>query len=90
MALFDKLTKATQDVVRGTKDFTDITRQNSLISDENKQITNLYHQIGKLFYEMHEVDPETPIGKLCLAINAANERIEKCNETIRQIKGSQR
>ena len=90
MAFLDKLTKATQDAVRGTKDFTDIARQNSMIADEQKQITSLYQQIGKLYYETNEPDPETPIGMLCLAVKAASDRIAKCNEAIRQIKGAQR
>jgi predicted nucleic acid-binding Zn ribbon protein len=88
MALLDKLTKATQDVVRGAKDLTDTARQNSLIADEQKQIANLYSQIGKLYHETFEYDLETPIGKLCVAINAANERIAKHTEEIRQIKGT--
>jgi predicted nucleic acid-binding Zn ribbon protein len=90
MALFNKITKATQDVVRGTKDFTDIARQNSLIAEEQKQIIGLYQQIGRLYHETHEADSETQLGLLCLAVNAANERIVKYNEAIRQIKGTQR
>jgi len=90
MPLLDKMKKATQDVVRGTKEFTDIARQNSLIADEQRQIAGLYSQIGKLYFETHEADPETELGKLCLAIIAANERIGKCNETISQIKGNKR
>jgi ribosomal protein L40E len=88
MALFEKITKATQDVVRGAKDLTDTARQNSLIAEEQKQIAKLYKQIGKLYYETTEYDPETQIGKLCIEINASNERIAKRNEEIRQIKGS--
>lgn len=87
MALLDKLTKATQDVVRGAKDLTDTARQNSLIVEEQKQIANLYAQIGKLYYETFAHDPEIPIGKLCIAVDAANERIAKYQEEIRQIKG---
>jgi hypothetical protein len=90
MPLLDKITKATQDVVRGAKDLTDTARQNSLIADEQKQIANLYAQIGKLYHETHEANPDTPLGKLCLAINASNERIVKYNEEIRKIKGTKR
>jgi len=90
MPILDKLTKATQDMVRGTKDLTDIARYNSLIAEEQKQIASMYTQIGKMYHETGEADPETPLGKLCLALNAANERIIKYNETIRQIKGTKR
>ena len=90
MAILDKITKATQDVVRGAKDLTDTARQNSLIADEQKQVASLYAQIGKLYYETHEPDAETPLGRLCLAVNASNERIAKYNEEIRKIKGTMR
>lgn len=94
MALFDnigkKITATTQNVVRGTKDFTDIARLNSLISDEQKQIENLYAQIGKLYYDSAEHDADSALGKLCLTITASNERIAKHNEEIREIKGSRR
>jgi predicted nucleic acid-binding Zn ribbon protein len=88
MALLSRLTKATQDVVRGAKDFTDTARQNSMIAEEQKKIANLYPQIGKLYYETYRYDPETPIGKLCIAVKVSNERIAKYTEEIRQIKGT--
>ena len=90
MPLFDKRSKATQDDVQMTKDLTDTTRHNSLIADENKQIVNLYSQIGKLYYETQQHDPETPLGKLCTEIDAANERIAGYDEERRRIKGTKR
>lgn len=90
MALLDKLTKATQDVVRSAKDMTDTARQNSLIAEEEKQIANLHSQIGKLYCETGDVDPDTPIGRLCLAVKASNERIAKYKQEIRQIKGTKK
>ena len=88
MAVFDRITKAAQDVVRGAKDITDTARQNSLIAGEQKQISNLYLQIGKLYYETQVIDPAAPLGKLCLAINSSNERIAVYNEEIRKIRGT--
>lgn len=85
-----KITATTQNVVRGTKDFTDIARLNSLISDEQVQIENLYSQVGKLYYESVEIDADSALGKLCLAVTASNERIAKYNEEILEIKGSRR
>ena len=90
MPLMDKITKATQDMVRSTKDATDIARQNSLIAEDQKAIENLYSQIGKLFVETQEPDPDSPLGKLVLAVNAAYSRIEKCHEAIQQIKGTKK
>lgn len=85
-----KITATTQNVVRGTKDLTDIARLNSLISEEQKQINNLYSQIGKLYYETVEYDTDSALGKLCMVIKSCNERINKYGEEIREIKGVRR
>lgn len=90
MPLLDKITKATQDMVRGTKELSDVSRQNSLIAEEQRQIAGLYAQIGKLYCETGQSNPETPLGELCLAVAAANERITQYNDTILQIKGLKR
>ncbi|MDR1639745.1 MAG: zinc ribbon domain-containing protein [Clostridiales bacterium] len=91
MALFDnigkRLASTTQNVVRNTKDITDIARLSSLISDDEKQAESLRQQIGKLYFETAEYDPETLIGKLCLALAAATDRIEKHQNEILVIKG---
>jgi DNA-directed RNA polymerase subunit RPC12/RpoP len=92
MALFDNLGKkisaTTQNVVRGTKDMTEIARLNSLIGDEQKQIAKMYSQIGKLYYEAAQSGGEDPaLQDLCQAVTSAKERIEKHNEEIRRIKG---
>lgn len=92
MALFNdfgkKITSTTQNVVRSTKDMTDIARLNSLIADEQQQVEQLYAQVGKLYYEGGGYDSQTPLGELCLAISTLNERIAAQNEEIRQIRGT--
>jgi predicted amidophosphoribosyltransferase len=88
--LSNKITATTQNVVRGTKGLTDTARLNSLISEEQRQIANLYSQIGKLYCETAEIDAGTPLGELCLAVTASNERIAKYNDEILEIKGSRR
>lgn len=94
MAIFDnlgkKITDKTQNVARGAKEFTDVARLNSLISDEQRQIVSLYDQLGKLYYQTAESDPDTALGRICLAIDASNQRIAKHNEEISQIKGLRR
>ncbi len=90
MAFFDKITKATQDVVRGTKDLTDTARWNSMIADEQKQIQDLYTQIGKLYYKTASFDSETPLGNLCASVRAAEERIETYRGEVCKIKGVRR
>jgi len=83
------ISSTTQNVVRGTKDLTDIARLNSLISDEQKQIQGLYTQLGKLYYESSQSgkDNHEALSKLCHAIASAYDRIDKYNEEIHQIKG---
>lgn len=94
MAIFDnlgkKITDKTQNVARGAKEFTDVARLNSLISDEQRKIAGLYDQLGKLYYQTAESDPDTALGRICLAIDASNQRIAKHNEEINQIKGLRR
>lgn len=90
MPLFDSLKKATQDVVRGTKDMTDTARLNSLIAEEERALMDLYTQLGKLYFETVPNNDETPLGRLCFAIKSANERIYKYQEDIREIKGIRR
>jgi hypothetical protein len=91
MKIIDKLGKslqgATQSVVKGTKDFTDTARLNSLIADENKAIEGMYIQIGKIYHETQGGDENSPSGKLCLSIDAANKRIIKYEQDIMHIKG---
>jgi hypothetical protein len=77
MAVFGKITKATQDAVRKTKDFTDVARLNSLISDEQQKITALYTQIGKAYYERREEDIPEPLGGMCAAIAEMEDKISK-------------
>ncbi len=92
MALFDslgkKITSATQNIVRGTKDLTDTARLNSLIADEERQIASLYSQIGKLYCDTMEHTAETALGNLCISVDAANDKIAKYNEQILEIKGT--
>jgi TRAP-type C4-dicarboxylate transport system substrate-binding protein len=86
MDILDKLKNKTQDVVRGAKDYSDTARQKSLIAEEEKKIAALYEQTGKNFYETQQPDPETPLGKFCLAIKASFDRISGYEEEIRKIK----
>ncbi len=94
MALFNginkKITSTTQNIVRGTKDFTDTARFQAMIDDEKAQIEGLLSQIGKLYVETNGFDPETPLGKLCIAARAAKERIAQYEQEIRRIKGLKR
>jgi hypothetical protein len=82
-----KTRRATQSLVKSTKDFTDTARLNSQIADERRQIENYYIQIGKIYHETLGADEDTPSGKLCMAIDAANHRITKYERDVLKIKG---
>jgi len=88
MALFDKITKATQDAVRGAKDLTDVARLNSLISDEQRKIDSWFNQIGKAYYDKHEEEIPEPFAGMCAAIVESEQKISSYNEEIKKIKGS--
>lgn len=88
MAFLDKITKVTQDAVRGAKDMTDVARLNSLISEEQKKIDMLFNQIGRTFYESHEGDVPEAFVDLFTSVKEAKEKIESYNEDIKKIKGS--
>ena len=91
MPLFDgiskKITATAQNVVRSTKEFADTARLNSMINDEQRKISTLHEQIGKLYYETEEHSDETEMGKLCISITAAMERIGELQSEINKIKG---
>lgn len=88
MALFDKLTKATQDAVRGAKDMTDVARLNSLLTEEQTKIEATFNQLGKAYYGKHEENIPEPLGGLCVSILESEKKIAYYNEEIKKIKGA--
>ena len=88
MALLDKITKATQDAVRGAKDMTDVVRLNSLISEEKKKMEVLFTQIGKAYYDGHEDDVPEEFADYFASVKETQENIDRYNEDIKRIKGS--
>lgn len=88
MAFFDKITKVTQDAVRGAKDMTDVARLNSLISEEQKKIDILFNQIGKTFYEENKENVPAAFTDFFASLQEAQEKMESYNEEIKKIKGT--
>lgn len=88
MELFDKLTKVTQDAVRGARDLSDVARFNSLISEEQGKLDSLFNQIGKAYYDKHEEVLDEPFVELFAAVANAEKKIVEYNEEIKKIKGA--
>ncbi len=88
MAFLDKITKVTQDAVRGAKDMTDVARLNSLISDEEKKIDALFKQIGKTYYNNCDGEIPEAFSELFASVKEAEEKILGYHEDIKKIKGS--
>jgi predicted RNA-binding Zn-ribbon protein involved in translation (DUF1610 family) len=91
MAIFDeigrKISNVGQNVVKGTKDFSDISKLNTQISDEQRQLGQLFDQLGRLFYEQFGGSKEAPFREQCDAIEATIRRIEACQAEVSRIRG---
>jgi len=88
MAVFDKISKATQGAMRGAKDLTDIARFNSMISDERKKKDELFLLIGKAYFENHQEDIPGPLKEMCANIRECDEKISGYQEEIKKLKGA--
>lgn len=91
MAFFDqvgrKISKVGQDVAQSTKNFTEISRLNSLIDEENGKIRQYYHEIGKIYFENFKDDPEAVLVNYIEAVKMSFAEIDRYNEQIKTIKG---
>jgi len=94
MAIFGelgkKITQTTQSAVKGTKDFADTARLNSIISDEQKLLNSFYIQIGMKYYELTPNSTDENYADLCASITDCLARIDTLNEEVKQIKGIKR
>lgn len=85
--LGEKLTGAGQNVAQQTKNLTDVARLNNAISSKERAITKLYTEIGRAYYEHHKDDPSAEELQLVSEVSKLCGEIEKCQETIKKIKG---
>lgn len=91
MAFFEQFGKRVSDLGQGvaakTRNFSDITRLNSLISEQEQQITNAYLAIGQSYYANHKDDPEGEEQEKIAYINDALQRVAQYQEQIKLIRG---
>ena len=85
--LSKKISQTSQDVVKKTKDSSEIYRLEGMISEEDRKINSIYQQLGKLYYELHKDSYEISFEAMVLQINDCENRKIQCLEQIDKIKG---
>ena len=90
MAIFSeigkKISETTQNAVKGTKDFAEVTKLNSQISDEQKQIDNAYLQMGKLYYDRFATTTDDPdFAAFCVSVTQGVAKIGTLRAEIQKI-----
>ena len=91
MAFFDqigkKITDVGQSVSQSTRNFSDVSRLNSLIGDKKRQIAQLYSKLGETYYLQHRDAPHPELASYISEIDTLNAGIANAEEEIKTIKG---
>lgn len=82
-----KISESSQQAVKQTKTFSEITRLNGLISEKEKEIEKLYTQIGSAYYSVHKEDAEVCLEAQVRAVMEAYSVITQYKERIAELKG---
>ena len=84
-----KISKISQDAVKGTKDFADITTLNNKIAEEQKLLNSFYMQIGKKYYELYSdsAEADNNFYPICVSITECMTKITDFRAEIQEIKG---
>ena len=85
--LSKKITQTSQEVVKKTKDSSEIYRQENLIAEEKRKIDSVCLQLGKMYYELHADNYEESFDGLVTQIKECENRIAQCMEQIDRVKG---
>lgn len=92
MAFFDsiskKITEGSQEAVKQTKAFAEVTRLNGQISDLEHTIEQQYTELGKQYYAAHGTDPEEGLAAVVEKIRDCSAQIAQIQSKIYQIKGT--
>jgi predicted DNA-binding transcriptional regulator len=62
------------------------TRLSAEIAVEKGGVRNLYKEIGRVYYALHNTEPETALRQLCAEVDAAMERIEARQAELDELK----
>ncbi len=91
MSIFDNFGKKVsglgQQTVAKAKEWSDVTKLNSLISDEQKKIDECYKTIGKLYVAKHSSDCESEFSAAVAAIMESNAKIDDYKKQVQTAKG---
>ena len=91
MALWDSISKkaseTTAKAIQQAKILSETAKLNGLISDEEAKINSNYLQIGKLYYAVHQQNPEEGFAPMLIAIAEAERKIQEYRQQIQQIRG---
>ena len=91
MSVFDSFGKKVsgfgQQTVAKAKEWSDVSKLNSLISEEQKNIDECYKTIGKLYVAKHSADCENEFSAAVAAIMESNAKIDDYRKQIQTAKG---
>ena len=86
----EKISKTSSDVAKKAKDLTEIAKLNSQVSANESTIKATYTEIGKYVYENLREDAPEEIAAKMTAIDNAKAEIERLQNEILKVKGSQK
>lgn len=76
-----------QTVSSGAKNMKEVIVRNAQIQEASKNINSLYLEIGKQYFNKHASDMGAEFGALMRQIMKEQEKIDRLNEEIKQIRG---
>lgn len=85
--LGNKISNASQEVVKKTKEMADTMKLKDEISTENKKITTAYNMIGQKYFELYLDSPGEEFFELVNSVKNAMTRIEELEEEIAKVGG---
>lgn len=93
MALFEeigkRITNASQEVVKQTRDLTDISRLNTKISENKKEMSQLLFELGNDYYKKHRREQDNEEKIYIDQINRLFDEVVKWEDAIEAIKASE-
>ena len=84
--LSKKITQVSQDTVKKTKDFTEISQKKIQIAETEKELQKLYMTLGEVYFNNFASEPAAPLSGICSSINNLLEKINGINSEIEAIK----
>lgn len=94
MGTFDNLkqraTKATESAFIKAQQMSDISRLNSQIANEEKAIDEVYARIGRLYFSLHENNPEQPFADMVADVQKRKRQVSAYQNQMMEMKNARR